>query len=151
MRWRNVMNISRPPLTEAQLHEAAGLWLSGRSWRSLWKVFQCHPKYLQTQAKRLGYMAPDTIRTCPVCRESQLLQRFTRAGAGGAEAIMHECNGCAKRQQERQKLAALTEPLLDTVVERLRLEAIFFARAHLAKARARLKAMQITQRLEQPE
>lgn len=145
------MSKSRPHLTESQLHEAAGLWLEGKSWRSLWKVFRCHPKYLQAQAKRLGYMSPDIIRKCPVCRDSHSLQRFTRTGASGIEAIMHECNDCSRRQQERQKVAALTEPLLDTAIERLRLEAIFFSHAHLAKVRARAKAMQITSKQDQEE
>lgn len=140
--------MSRAPLTEAQLRDAAVQWLDGRSWRALWKVFKCHPKYLQAQAKRLGYMTPDTIRTCPTCREPQPLTQFTRPGAGGRDAIMHECNRCVTQQQERQQPVLPPEPLLDTEIERLRQESIIFARAHLEKAKAKLRAIQATLRRE---
>lgn len=140
----------RAKLTETLLRRAAVDWLAGKSWRALGPVYGCHPKYLQTQAKRLGYLAPENIRTCPVCQEPKVLPEFTRPSSGGKDTILHECNVCAATQLERQRPILPPEPLEDTEVERLRQEAMAHANAYLAKQRAKHRAMAATKALLTP-
>ena len=133
--------MARSPMTEAQKRAAAVDWLSGKSWRAVGKAFGAHPKYLQAQARRLGYLEAHQVRTCPCCANPKPLPEFTRAGAQGKEAIMHECNDCMARQTARQRLDV---PLIEDDLERRRQASVDAARRYLTRLRQRRQAEAIT-------
>lgn len=142
--------MAKARLTETLLRQIAVEWLGGKSWRKLGNDYHVHPKYLCSQAKRLGYLEPHNVRKCPTCFTPKELPAFTRIGAGHKPAVMHECNDCLARERERCETPALKQPLIESERERWRLESIEASQAYLAKVRARLRALAATQRLSDP-
>lgn len=134
--------MKRARLTETVLRQAIAEWLNGKSWRALGSQFQVHPKWLAGAAKRLGFMAPDTLRQCPKCQLPRLLSEFTRAGAAGKILVLHECNACERAaQQQRQPVARhwLAEEL-----DALRVQSLIHVEGHLARVRARTEMMALS-------
>lgn len=137
------MTAKRARLTEDVLRQAAVEWLEGKSWRRLTAKYQAHPKYLAGQAKKLGYMTPDTIRSCPKCHAPKVLTEFTRAGASGKEAVMHDCNACERVVIEQRK--SPHRSFLPEQLDVLRVRSLIHAEGYLARVRAKVEAAEASE------